>query len=275
MNKHRSTKALGQHFLHDAAIVRRIVKSANFSPGEHVLEIGPGKGHLTQELLNSGAIVKAIEIDKNLVDGLLNKFTDPTNVIVIHEDASKRSGADFYRNEESYGLVANLPYNVGTKILRNFLAGPNPPLYSVVMLQREVARNIIPLEGKATILSSFLGAFVSGKYLFSVKPHSFRTQPKVMSAVIWLNKLLNPTVSLEESEIYFDFVTSVFRSPRKQIHNSVSMGLEIDPSSARDLLNRCTIEPMRRPGTLNLLELQGLFKGAKELDLLPSSNRVG
>ena len=95
MNKHRSTKALGQHFLHDAAVVRRIIKSANFRPGEHVLEIGPGKGHLTQQLLNSGAIVKAVEIDKNLVDGPLKKFTNPTNVLVIHEDASKRSARDF------------------------------------------------------------------------------------------------------------------------------------------------------------------------------------
>ena len=275
MNKNRSKKALGQHIQHHSSVDRRIVKSANFRPGEHVLEIGPGKGHLTQQLLNSGAIVKAVEIDKNLVDGPLKKFTNPTNVLVIHEDASKRSGADFYRNGETYGLVANLPYNVGTKILRNFLARPNPPLYSVVMLQREVARNIIPLEGKSTILSSFLGAFVSGKFLFSVKPHSFRPQPKVMSAVIRLNKLVNPTVAFEESDLYFDFVTSVFRSPRKQIHNSVSMGLEIDPSSARDLLNRCTIEPMRRPGTLNLLELQNLFEGAKEMDLLPNSNRVG
>ena len=274
MNKHHPTKALGQHFLHDVAIVRRIVKSAKFNPGERVLEIGPGKGHLTQGLLDSGAIVKAVEIDKRLVDGPLKKFMEVPDVTVIHEDASKRCGFDFYREDENYGLIANLPYNVGTKILRNFLSGPNPPVYSVVMLQREVARNIVPLEGKATILSSFLGAFVSGKFLFTVKPHSFRPKPKVTSAVIRLNKLEEPFVLFEESEFYFQFVAAVFRSPRKQIHNSLSMGLEIDSTATRELLDKNGIEPMRRPGTLSLLEFQSLFEGAKLLNLIPMSRKA-
>jgi len=274
MNSHRPLKALGQHFLYDGGIIRRIINNANLSSGDRVLEIGPGRGNLTKSLADSGASIKAIEIDERLIEGPLQKFSDTSNVSIIHGDAASTCGTDYYKEEQNYALISNLPYNVGTKILRNFLSGQHPPDYSLVMLQKEVARNIVPIEGKGTILSCFLGAFISGNFLFTVKPKSFRPPPKVDSAVVKLDRLKEPLVPAEESGLYFNFVTAVFRSPRKQVHNSLSLGLKVDSPTVRNWLDEVMIDPVRRPGTLGLMELQHLFDLIKTTGTL-SEPRTG
>ena len=261
-NHQPAKKKFGQHFLYDQKVIRRILSIADLRKNDRVLEIGPGRGHLTRSLSESGAIVTAIEIDEKLISGPLFELGEKINVKIVHGDALSLPDSKMFDTEGSYKLVANLPYNVGTRILRNIVCGSNPPDVSVVMLQREVSRNLTSADGKMGILGAVIGAFATVNQVFLVKPSSFRPPPKVMSSVIKLEAIKPPKVPVSRSPLYFDFVVRGFSSPRKQIHNSLSGGLVASSDRVKDTLLKCDIDPERRPQTLSVNEWVGLFETA-------------
>jgi len=260
MSNHQpAQKKFGQHFLYDQRVIRRILSTADLRKNDRVLEIGPGRGHLTRSLSESGVFVTAIEIDDKLIFGPLLELREKSNVEIVHGDALTLPNSEMFDTRGSYKLVANLPYNVGTRILRNIVCGPNPPDLSVVMLQREVSRNLTSADGKMGILGAVIGAFAAIKQIFLVKPSSFRPPPKVMSSVIKLEALRPSKVSASYSSLYFDFVVKGFSSPRKQIHNSLSAGLVANSDRVKSTLLKCDIDPERRPQTLTVNEWVDLF----------------
>ena len=261
-NHQPAKKKFGQHFLYDQRVIRRIISIADLRENERVLEIGPGRGHLTRSLSESGAIVTAIEIDDKLISGALLELGGEINVKIIHGDALNLPNSKMFDTEVSYKLVANLPYNVGSRILRNIVCGPNPPDISVVMLQREVSSNLTSADGKMGILGAVIGAFATVNQVLLVKPSSFRPPPRVMSSVIKLEAIKPPKVPVSRFPLYFDFVVKGFSAPRKQIHNSLSGGLVASSDRVKGTLLKCDIDPERRPQTLSVNEWVDLFETA-------------
>ena len=256
-------KSLGQHFLHDGTVLRRIVNAAKVNEDDHILEIGPGKGHLTKKLLLQGCSVTAIELDHDLISGPLKDIALNPKLEIVEGDARTVDLKNFIANTTQFKLVANLPYNAGTHILRSILLSDLPPQLSVVMLQKEVARNITAPPGKSNILSSFFQAYYHTNFHFNVQPKSFSPQPKVMSGVISLERKKNPLLPKYLHPDYFSFLTCGFAAPRKQLHNSLSQGLKIGILEVKDVSSQLGLNSELRPAALSVEEWVALFKTFK------------
>ena len=253
-------KSLGQHFLHDGTVLRKIVAAAKVNENDHILEIGPGKGHLTKRLLLEGCFVTAIELDHDLIIGPLKDIASNPKLEIVEGDARKVDLRNFIASTTRYKLVANLPYNAGTNILRNILLSDLPPQLSVVMLQKEVARNITATQGKSNILSSFFQAYYHTNFHFNVQPRSFSPQPKVVSGVISLERKESPLLPKCLQHDYFMFLTCGFAAPRKQLHNSLSQGLRISIPEVKDVSSQLGLNSELRPAALSVEEWVAVFK---------------
>ena len=260
----RPKKRYGQNFLHDKRIIYRIVNAANVSPQDSVLEIGPGRGHLTEALASKGANVVAIEADKDLTDGPLRRFDNMERVRIIQADAAEFPIEEIYAIPRSYKLVANLPFNVGSHILRNLICSENRPSVAVVMLQKEVAKNVAATSGRMGLLSVIIQTYSKAKVVFSVPASAFTPTPKVSASVLLLETYREPLIKTHEYLEFFKFAAAGFASPRKQIHNSFATGLSVSLATSKNLLTNCGIDYSRRPGTLSVPEWIELFNHYRE-----------
>lgn len=215
-------KRFGQHFLTDRSILRRIVEFANIRPGNTVVEIGPGRGALTRELAAVAHRVVAIEIDKDLIPGLLAEM--PGNVEIIEGDALR---VDFPTGR--FHVAGNLPYNVATPLFKRFIENRNRIIDVTVMIQKEVAdrltaRAATPEYGPLSILIQY---YADVTYGFTVRPGAFKPKPKVDSAVVRLD--WKPGVPSARG--FTDFVQQAFSSRRKKLVNNL---LQMFPPMERD-----------------------------------------
>ena len=216
----KAKKHLGQHFLKDLNIAKKISETLSFSGYKKVLEIGPGMGVLTQFLLKQKADIYVIEIDKESVEYLNKNFEDLKNKI-ISEDFLKFDIVSFF-NQESFALIGNFPYNISSQIvfkmleLREYI-----PEFSG-MFQKEVAERICEKQGSKTygILSVLVQAFYETEYLFSVSENVFNPPPKVKSGVIRLVRKNKYHLECDE-KLYFSVVKSAFQQRRKTLRNSL------------------------------------------------------
>jgi len=260
MTKHLTAKKnYGQHFLHDKYVINKIVKNCDISIDDMILEIGPGKGHMTDVLASLNVRIIAIEIDKELIDGPLSKYGSHKNIRILEGDANKIDLSDIFGINDNFKLVSNLPYNSGTNILTNVLTGKHRPIKSVVMLQREVARNIVGWKGHLGILGAFYQSFSEVKLLFNVGKKSFRPAPKVISSVIKIDLMDNPLIDLRELMDFRNFIYNGFTSPRKQLHNSLGKGLNLLGEETKTLILKSNIDYNRRPSTLTSEEWVRIF----------------
>ena len=248
---------IGQNFLTDRRIARRIVRAAELQPGDGVLEIGPGRGALTRPLLEAEARVLAVELDENLARDLSERFRDNPDFKLIAQDALKFDPADHF--SEPYKLVANLPYYVATPIIRRMLAASPAPTRMIVMVQREVADAMTAKPPRMTLLSVMMQTRAAARALFAVPPRAFRPQPKVTSAVVRLDPYDATAVRVADPTAFTDFAAAGFRAPRKQIRNSLALGLSIPPAQVQTILDAANIDPRRRPSTLTLTEWANLY----------------
>ena len=264
MTGFRAKKSLGQHFLRDSRVITKIIDSLSLEPSDEVLEIGPGRGHLTRSILNKGALLTAIELDSSLIEGPLAELqTKFTNFEVHHGDATGISLSEIGIGNRPYKFVSNLPYNSGTKILRNILFQDNPPELSIVMLQKEVADNIVNMENLG-ILGPIFQSITTCRRLFNVGPKSFNPPPKVRSSVIEFKPLREPFIKLSEKCAFMGFIFKGFSSPRKQLHNSLSKGLEFDLDKTKSLLEKSGVNPKLRPQKLSVLEWVSIYDNYKK-----------
>ncbi len=258
-------RRLGQHFLRDRSVARRIVNAAGIAQRDVVVEIGPGDGALTDYIVDTttscGGKVILIEVDDRYADRMDARFGANPNVRVISADARDvdLEAQPELRNGNGYKLVANLPYYAGTPIVRRFLEHHRPPEKLIVMLQREVARDMCAQPGKISLLTLAVQIYAKPRSLFSVPPGAFKPPPKVHSTVIELSPLAEPLVKREDIDDFFRLARSAFVGRRKQLHNSLANGLGMSTSEVKQMTARAQINSERRPATLSIEEWTALL----------------
>lgn len=248
-------KSLGQNFLSDENYVRRIVAALGPGDDSPVLEIGPGRGALTAELIAAGREVAAIEIDRDLVPLLRDRFGGNSNFRLIEGDALEIDLAGIFDRRAK--MVANLPYYISTAILRR-LAEKRPAFSELVlMLQREVVDRIVarPGESERGFLTVIVEACFRAERLFDVPPNAFRPAPKVTSAVVRL--IPKPKDGTEDDKL-FAIAAAGFRQKRKTILNNLkNVSIVRDPA---DALAAAGIDPRLRAEDLTLDQWKELAK---------------
>jgi 16S rRNA (adenine1518-N6/adenine1519-N6)-dimethyltransferase len=247
---HRPRRALGQHFLADPGIARKIVDLARIREEDRVIEIGPGLGALTDLLAARASRLLLIEYDSDLAQELRARYSDRPHVEVLEADALE---VDFRTVVDGDAIVvANLPYNVATPILARLL--DRRELFSriVVMIQREVAERLRARPGsKAYGALSLLTQLVADVQRgFAVRPSAFVPRPKVDSEVIVVEPSAELRAAVDDFQQFRRVVQTAFGQRRKQLANSLR-GLTDDPAS---VLAGVGIDPHRRPETLSLEE---------------------
>lgn len=243
-------KSLGQHFLNDRRILQRIVDSLELTGSETVIEIGPGRGSLTDLLVPAVGRLIVIEYDRALAALLRVRFADVPSVSVIEADVlTVDLGA---AAGGPYSLVGNVPYYITTPILFHALQAPRP-VRAVYLVQREVAARIAAAPGSEEYgaLSVNVQAVAHAKLLFRVAPGSFQPPPKVESAVVRIEPRSDPVVSSPEEAAFRRFVQDAFGMRRKQMRRVLREILSIGADAADAMLSSASIDPMTRPETLS------------------------
>ena len=216
----RPKKHLGQHFLREKNIAQKIVAASKNAPTDKILEVGPGKGVLTQYLLQHfGENLFAVEIDKESTKYLLEEYPELKDYL-IEEDFLKMDFTSF--TDKPFSIIGNFPYNISSQIFFKILDNKDQITFVIGMVQKEVAERISSNPGSKTygILSVFLQAYFDVKMLFKVGPGSFQPPPKVNSAVIELKR--NNVKKLEcDEKLFFQIVKQSFNQRRKIIKNSL------------------------------------------------------
>jgi 16S rRNA (adenine1518-N6/adenine1519-N6)-dimethyltransferase len=265
----RAKKSLGQHFLIDAGALRRIVDAADLSPGDTVIEVGPGLGVLTVELLERAGHVIAVELDDNLVHLLKNRFAEASNLTIVHEDILKIDPSTILDKAKGartseYKVVANLPYYITSAVLRHFLEGDVSPSLMVVMVQKEVARQIVAKPGEMSLLSVAVQFYGEARIVATIPAGSFIPPPKVESAVLKIRRHGALPIPVTDIESFFKVVRAGFCAGRKQLVNSLAQGLGTEKAAERAALEKASIEPTRRAETLAIDEWVSLWKTHRE-----------
>lgn len=242
-------KSLGQHFLSDVRILGRIVDALDPKPNETVVEIGPGRGGLTELLRARAGRVVAIEVDRALAAILREKYAG-SNVEIVEADVLKTDLRRAAGGE--FALVGNVPYNITTPILFHALEPPRANRM-VFLVQREVAERMSAVPGGKDYgaLTVNLQAVASVETVFRVAPGSFQPPPKVESAVVRVTPRESPLVAPEMEERFRTTVQGIFGMRRKQMRRVVRSQFNLDADRAEAILAKCGIDPEARPETLS------------------------
>lgn len=263
----RAKKRLGQNFLFDESYARRIVGALGPRAGETVLEIGPGRGALTALLLESGARVVAVELDRELVPLLLERFSEREEFKLVEADALEVDFCAAIVPATSARVVANLPYNISTAILQRLIEQRRCVPELILMLQREVVERITAPPGSAErgYLTVLVEAFCESEALFNVPPGAFRPVPKVWSTVARLRVRGGVDESFDE-KLFLKLIGTGFAQKRKTMLNNLRnapedlRALVESVGGASALLEGAGVDPQRRAEALTLDEWQSLTK---------------
>lgn len=252
----RATKALGQNFLLDEQLLARIAAIPGDLSGERVFEVGPGPGGLTRAALKAGAHVSVVEMDRRCIPALQELGTAfPGNLTVIEGDAMKLD-AHSIAGDEAH-IIANLPYNVGTQLLINWLSTPWRPWWKslTLMFQQEVAERIVApagtnAYGRLAVLSQWRS---EAKIAMRVHRSAFTPPPKVMSAVVHITPAEEPAGA--KLGVLERITAAAFGQRRKMLRQSLK-----GVSGALDALEQLGIDPQRRAETLSVSDYVGLAR---------------
>jgi 16S rRNA (adenine1518-N6/adenine1519-N6)-dimethyltransferase len=239
-------KRFGQHFLHDPAVIERIVRALEARPGDHLVEIGPGRGALTARLLTfTDCTLDAIEIDRDLARQLRERFSAAPEAALHERDALEFDYAALaHARGGPLRIVGNLPYNISTPLLFRLLKYAGVLCDLTIMLQREVVARLAAQPGTADYgrLTVMLAPAAEVRWLFDVGPGAFQPPPRVWSAVVRLT--IRPTPLFPPSPHYAQVVAAAFMQRRKTLRNALSELL------SREQIAACGIDPGARPETL-------------------------
>jgi len=257
----KALKGLGQHFLVDRSVLRRMASAADLLPSDIVVEIGPGLGILTEELVRSNGKVIAIEVDSKLAFALAERFSHVPKLTIINADVLKLDPVELIMKHASecsypqdYKVVANLPYNIAAPVLRRFLEASLKPSRMVVMVQKEVGQSMVAAPGRMGLLSLSIQLYGKPTIVGYVPARSFYPKPKVNSAIVRIDVHQKTAVEVEDIASFFTVVKAGFSAPRKQLRNSLAQGMRMQAVSVVEHLKRVEIAPERRPQTLSLEE---------------------
>lgn len=264
MNKYgiKANKRFGQNFLIDDSILENIVDSANISKNDLVIEIGPGLGNLTDYILDKAGLALLVEIDKNMINILNDRFKNRNNYILLNTDILKFDVDNYIRNIEkeknikfsNVKVVANLPYYITTPIIFKLLQEENMINEVIVMVQKEVADRMvaIPKTKDYGILTLMVEYLSEANISLTVPNNSFIPAPNVTSTVICMKK--QKKYNVKDEKILFDLIHSSFAKRRKKMINSLQMSnfMSMDKKKLESLFSSCNIDLNTRAEELSL-----------------------
>lgn len=249
-------KSLGQHWLKDRDVLNNIAEVADITDEDTVLEIGPGLGTLTSELLRRAKKVIAVELDRDLAKKLPGQFPG-TSLEVINQDILTYDVAQLPKN---YIVAANVPYYITSKIIHHLMTSRNRPKTTVLLIQKEVAERLAAGPGDMSILA--LSAQIYAKVsLDQIVPAEFFTPPpKVDSQVVVLHTHDEPLIAPEDEKLFFRLVKAGFSAKRKMLRSSLSAGLAQSKPVIEEWLKTAEISPEARAEALSIDDWKRLMK---------------
>ena len=268
---HTPRKRFGQNFLHDHNIIYNILSSLEAKPGEHWVEIGPGQGALTEPLLKLGLRLDVVELDRDLVALLKDKFKG-NDLQIYSADALKFDFSALASDNEKLRIIGNLPYNISTPLMFHLLDNAYCIEDMHFMLQKEVVDRICAAPGskKYGRLSVMMQYYCATELLFDVPPESFDPAPKVMSAIVRLVPHQQPPVQVNDMAILNRVVTQAFSQRRKTLRNSLKKLID------EDAIVALNIDPTLRAEALSLDDFARLSnlleESSKDCDKLSRDN---
>ena len=251
---HKARKRFGQNFLKDYSIIQQILAYAQIEKNQHWVEIGPGLGALTEPLLKTGVKLDVVELDRDLVALLKNKFHLQTNLTIHSGDALLFDFQSLVSNHKKLRIIGNLPYNISTPLLFHLLKSTGFIEDMHFMLQKEVVDRICAQPGskKYGKLSVMMQYYCNSDFLFDVPAESFEPMPKVMSAIVRCTPHQQPPVELNNIKTLEKIVTAAFSQRRKTIRNSLRKQLSEEQILSLD------INPNARAEEITLFEFAKL-----------------
>jgi 16S rRNA (adenine1518-N6/adenine1519-N6)-dimethyltransferase len=256
-------KKYGQHFLSDPRILDGIVDALAPSRTDTVIEIGPGRGSLTDILIERSGRVIGVELDRALAEKLRERYRDRTNVEIVQGDVLE---TDLHTlGASDFLLIGNVPYYITTPIVFKALEPPIPRR-SVFLVQREVAERMAAAEDTDAYgaLSVNVSVVATTQQVMSVPPSAFKPPPKVDSAVIRLVPLAEPLLSAEELPPFRSFVQAAFGLRRKQMQRVLRTIRGMSPGEAAAVLDETGVDPSARPEVLSPRDFVRLFRRVRE-----------
>ncbi|WP_315070396.1 16S rRNA (adenine(1518)-N(6)/adenine(1519)-N(6))-dimethyltransferase RsmA [uncultured Clostridium sp.] len=253
------SKSLGQNFLVDDSVLNDIVDGAEVNDEDFIIEIGPGVGTLTAELLKKARKVTSIELDNDLIPILEQELGGYENFELIHKDALKVDFNEIIGSENNVKLVANLPYYVTTPIIVKLLKEGYNFKSLTIMIQKEVAEriNADPNCKEYGALSVLVQYYCNTSIIRKVSPTCFIPRPKVESMVIRLDKLDEPRIKAKNVKFMFELVRAGFNMRRKTLWNAAKT-LKVNKERLEEAFEKSGIDPKRRAETLTLEEFASL-----------------
>jgi 16S rRNA (adenine1518-N6/adenine1519-N6)-dimethyltransferase len=246
-------KKWGQNFLYDPNTLAKIADTAELTPEDIVLEIGPGTGTLTKVLAERARQVFSVEIDERFLPILEDELVDYDNVELILDDFLKVDVLDLV-GDNDFVVVANVPYYITSAILRHLLQSPRPPRRLVMTVQYELAERMLEQPPRMNLLAVSVQFFGKPEIITRLKPDVFWPRPAIDSAVIKIDTYDQPVIPLPSVKQFFRVVRAGFGQKRKQLKNSLGSGLGIKAKAAGELLEEAGIDPKRRAETVTLEE---------------------
>jgi 16S rRNA (adenine1518-N6/adenine1519-N6)-dimethyltransferase len=257
-------KSKGQNFLINKSVLGKIVKAADLREKDYILEIGPGSGILTKELVQKAKKVLAVELDKRLVYFLKQKFKGQKNLEILQADILKIKNSELYKKlvgrKGDYKIVANLPYNITGAFLRKFLVFTPKPKEMVLLLQKEVAQRILAEPGKMNLLSLSVQLYSKAELVDYVGRENFYPVPEVDSAIIKFSLKKEQPIEGKGEKKFWQMVKIGFSSKRKQLQNNLAAGLNLNKDKIKDMLKLANLRPDCRPQDLSLEQWLSLYK---------------
>jgi 16S rRNA (adenine1518-N6/adenine1519-N6)-dimethyltransferase len=275
----RPTRSMGQNFLVDPHILRQIVQAAELAQNDVVIEVGPGLGVLTWELLQQAGRVIAVELDQQLAARLRDEYSTPgmlpnaTALQIIQGDVLNLSPAELLQQADApsaYKVVANLPYAITSPVLRHFLEQAPRPQQMVVLVQWEVARRISAAPGELSLLAHAIQMYAIPEIVARVPASSFVPAPAVDSAILRLNIRPAPAVAVPDLHDFFRVLKAGFSQPRKKLSNSLPGGLKahgepLPRDTVVAALKAADIDPARRAETVSLDEWAAVYRQLRQI----------
>lgn len=260
----RPSRTMGQNFLIDTAVLDKIVKTAELTPKDIVLEIGPGMGTLTKELAKKSGKIITIEKDRVMVKILKEILKDYLNVEIINGDILKISKFESISNSD-YKVVSNIPYYLTSVLIRKFLETENKPGVMVLMVQKEVAQRICSKPPNMSLLAISVQFYAKAEIISYVPKECFWPSPEVDSAILKISNIKDQeSIDIKS---FFKIVKAGFSQPRKQLVNNLSTlkslnDVKLDKHKITEWLLRNNIDPSQRAETLSVcdwIKLTGNF----------------
>jgi 16S rRNA (adenine1518-N6/adenine1519-N6)-dimethyltransferase len=260
---------MGQNFLIDEQALQTIVAAAELNPSDTVIEVGPGLGVLTWELVQQAGQVISVELDKRLLARLRDEFSNATNLHFVESDILRITPATILATvaaqTQTYKLVANLPYAITAPVLRHFLEGDVAPELMVVLVQWEVAERICAKAGDLSVLAHAVQIYAEPEIVARIGANSFEPTPAVDSAILRMRKRHTPAVQVASIDQLFRVIKAGFSQPRKKIANALpgglaAMGRKTPNEHVIAALAQAGIDPSRRAETITLAEWARVYE---------------